>query len=416
MNCPSSVSYKSTAIACYIGNFVQAIVINLAPILFIPLRVLYGLSYTQLGLLVLINFSTQVAVDILLSGLADKHGFRGLCVLGQVLAILGLGLFALTPFIFSNLYFGFVISTIIFSGGGGLMEMLLSPIVDSIPTDVKATAMSVLHSFYAWGQLSVIVITTLFLFLFGISSWPIITALWLIVPIANAILFSVVPLCPPISKAERTKLKDFLKHPYFLIALFAILLGGASEVGMAQWASAFLEKGLDLPKIFGDLVGVAMFALMLGIGRAIFGKYGKQINMNNILILGSALAIVCYFLVAVSLNPIIPVIFSGICGIAVSLLWPGSLVLVSEKFPKAGARIFALMAAGGDIGAAVGPWLISYITDSAFEWQLTQELSSSIGLTGEQIALRFGMLTGIMFPFLCLLCHIYLKKYKSSNM
>ncbi len=412
--CPPSVSYKSTAIACYIGNFVQAIVINLTPILFIPLRIQYGFSYSQLGLLVLINFTTQVSVDILLSGLADKHGFRGLCVLGQVLAILGLGLFALTPFIFSNKYLGFVIATIIFSGGGGLMEMLLSPIVDSIPTDVKAAAMSVLHSFYAWGQLSVIVITTVFLFIFGISSWPIITAIWLIVPIANAILFSIVPLCPPISEKERTKLKEFLKHPYFLIALFAILLGGASEVSMAQWASAFLEKGLELPKIYGDLVGVAMFALMLGVGRALFGKYGKQINLNKVLILGSALAVFCYLLVAMSFTTFVPVLFSGICGIAVSLLWPGSLVLISEKFPKAGARIFALMAAGGDIGAAVGPWLISYITDSAFDWRLTENLARSIGVTEEQIALRIGMLVALIFPLLCLLCHIYLKKHKTQ--
>jgi MFS family permease len=408
-------SYQSTAFACYLGYIVQAIVINLTPILFIPLREQYNLSYTQLGMLVFINFVTQVVVDVVLSGLADKHGYRGLCLLGQSFAILGLAMFALTPHLFSNIYLGLVIATITFSGGGGLMEMLLSPIVDSFPEEVKIKAMSLLHSFYAWGQLAVIVITTILLFLLGSHSWSVIVGLWLIIPIITLLLFIKVPLAEPIAEESRMKPWDFIKHPYFLIAMLAILFGAAAEVSMAQWASAFFEKGLNLPKISGDLVGVASFACMLGVGRAIFGKYGARINLHGVLIYGSLLAAVCYLVIALSPIPWISAIFCGLCGILVCLLWPGTLVISSEKFPMAGAVLFALLAASGDIGAAAGPWVISFVTDSVVGASWAINTAASFGITTEQLGLRIGMLVGIIFPLACLLCHIYLKNQKSKK-
>lgn len=409
------LSYKATAWACYLGNFVQAIVINLTPILFIPLKDQFNLSYLQLGNLVLINFATQVGVDILLSGAADKYGFRIFAVLGQGLAIAGLGLFAVTPYLFSDVYTGFVISTIVFSGGGGLMEMLLSPIVDSIPTDVKSTAMSVLHSFYAWGQLSVIVFTTLFLFIFGTRSWQIISALWLIVPIFNFVLFSQVPLTSPIHEAKRMRVRDYFQTRFFIVALLAILFGGAAEVSMAQWASAFMEKGLVLPKLSGDLLGVAMFALMLGIGRAIFGKYGAKINLNKVMIYGSLLAIGCYIIIALSPIAWISLLACGICGITVSLLWPGTLVITSEKFPLAGASMFAFLAAGGDVGASIGPWFVSYVTDTAPLLPIAADLAMSLGLTLEQLGLRAGILFGTLLPLGSFICHIWLAKHMSHK-
>lgn len=403
-------TYKSTAIACYFGAFVQAIVINLIPILFIPLKDLYGLTYSQLGFLVLINFVTQISVDVIFSGLADKHGFRGLSILGLIFACLGLCMFALTPFLFSNIYLGFVISTMVFSGGGGLLEMILSPIVDTIPTDVKATAMSVLHAAFAWGSVCIIIVTTLFIYIFGSSSWQIILALWIIVPIIDIILFSIVPMCKPIPAHELMNLTDLLKHPVFIVTLIAIMVGGASEVTMSQWASAFLERGLNLPKIFGDLLGVAVFSTTFGIGRSLYGKYGKKIDLHKVLIFGSISAAICYLVVGLCLNPIFPVVFAGLCGISVALLWPGTLVIASEKFPKAGARMFALMAAAGDIGCSLGPWILSLTADNSMNSETTLSISQALGLTVEQVALRTGMLVGVIFPILSLICHVYLRK------
>jgi MFS family permease len=408
-----TISYKDTAIACYLGIIVQAIVINLTPILFIPLRELYGFSYSQLGLLVLINFVTQVLVDIGLSNVIDKHGFRIFTTIGQACVIGGLILFALTPLLFQNgdIYLGLVIATVIFSAGGGLMEMLLSPIVNSIPTDVKATAMSVLHSFYAWGQVAVILFTTLLIFLFGIQSWSIIVMLWLVIPCITLGLFIKVPLAPAIPETQRTKMKDYIKNPYFIVAIIAIAMGGSSEVSMAQWASAFAERGLSLPKVSGDVFGVAFFALMLGVGRFIYGKYGTKINVNKFMIYGSLTAIGCYFLIALSPIPSISLIACGICGFAVCLLWPGTLVITSEKFPLAGTSIFALMAAGGDIGASVGPWAISAVTDSIIQNPAFLSIAAHWGITIEQFGLRLGILFGIIFPIFCLICHIWLNKH-----
>ena len=304
----------------------------------------------------------------------------------------------------------------VFSGGGGLMEMLLSPIVDSIPTEVKSTAMSVLHSFYAWGQLCVIVLTTLLLFILGVHRWPIIVGFWLIFPAVNFFLFLKAPLADPLHESERMKIKDYLKHPYFIVAFCAILLGGATEVSMAQWASAFMERGISLPKISGDLLGVAMFALMLAIGRTLYGKFGAKINVHNVMIYGSLIAILCYLIIALSPIPALSLIACAICGIAVTLLWPGTLVISSEKFPRAGASMFALLAAGGDMGASFGPWLVSFVTDNVSDVPSFVELANSLGLTMEQFGLRAGILVGTLFPILCLACHIWLKKKKINNL
>jgi len=410
----SKISYKTTAIACYLGNFTQSIIINLTPVIFIPLKEIYNLSYTQLGSLVLVNFLTQILVDIILSRVADKYGFRFFTLLGQGFAIVGLALFALSPFLFpSRVYGGLIVSTIIFSGGGGLMEMLLSPIVDSIPTDVKSTAMSVLHSFYAWGQLSVIVLTTLLIFLVGENNWPYIVAGWIIIPIIDFVLFLNVPFAAPVQESDRMRMIDYLKNPFFIIAFFAILLGGATEVSMAQWASAFMERGLSLPKISGDLLGLAAFALFLAIGRTLYGKYGTKIDVHKVMIIGAFISIFCYLVVALSPYAPLSLIACATCGIAVTLLWPGTLVISSEKFPFAGASMFAILAAGGDMGASFGPWIISFVTDNVSRIPSMVNLANKLGLTLEQFGLRAGILIGTIFPILCFMCHIWLKKHKS---
>lgn len=393
-----TVSYKSTTIACYIGIVIQAIVINLTPILFIPLREQFGLSFQQLGLLVFVNFVTQVSFDILFSKLVEIYGFRRFVVGAHVLIVVGLLLFALSPEVLAQPYVGFIVATIIFSGGGGLLELMLSPIVNAIPTDEKATAMSLLHSFYAWGQAAVILLTTLLLFVLGRTQFQWIILLWTIVPAFNFFLFIKVPLGAPIVEGQRTSLRKLLRTSFYIVALLAIGFGAAAEICMAQWTSAFFEKALHLPKIVGDAAGVSMFALALGLGRLLYGILGKRMDINQVMIFGSFLSVLCYLAVGLSNSPFVSLTACMLCGLAVSLLWPGTLVLTAEHFPLAGASMFAILAAGGDFGAAVGPWLISLVADYAPQLPALASYGATTGLSVDQLGLRLGLLTAALFP------------------
>ena len=399
----SKVSYKSTILACYIGYFVQATVINLAPILFIPLKEQFGLTYSQLGSLVLINFLTQVLFDVAFSKSVDKYGFRLFAVPAHILCSLGFVLFAFTPFVFTkNIYLGLILSTVIFSGGGGLLELLISPIIDAIPGDDKTGAMSLLHSFYAWGQVTVIILTSFFLFIFGIDKWPIIVLFWAIPPLINTFIFSKVPLAQKVHESNVMKIRELIVNPIFIIAFFAIMFGAASEVTMNQWASTFMEKSLSMPKVYSDIIGMGSFAVMLGIGRLIYGKYGSKINVSKVMIYGSLLACMCYIVVALSPINSISLIACAFCGIFVSLLWPGTLVVASEKLPLAGASMFALLAAAGDVGASIGPWLVGFVTDL---------VSSNTGNSG----LRFGLLIASILPIITMILHKYLYNLKLNS-
>ena len=407
-------SYKPTILACYIGNFTQAIVVNFTPVIFIPLREQFGFSYSQFGLLVLVNFITQVAVDILFSKAVDRHGFRPFIVTAHILCVIGFLLFAATPWLFRGSEFlWFLIATVIFSASGGLLELLLSPIIDAIPGDEKAKAMALLHSFYAWGQVAVVVVTTLCIFGFGSRSWPVLVALWAIVPLVNTFLFAKAPLARKAIGAQLMKIRQLILNPIFILAFFAILFGGAAEVTMGQWSSSFLQKGLALPKIVGDMLGLCGFAVMLGVGRLLYGLYGERININKVMILGSLLAILCYVGVALSPFKWLSVVACGITGLCVSLLWPGTLVEASAKLPLAGASMFALLAAGGDIGASLGPWLTGVITDASAN--LPQGLLGSIAATPEQLGLRVGILSAALLPLGSLVFQLLLRGKKLNK-
>lgn len=412
MNNEKVISYKSTIKACYIGYFIQSIVVNLAPLLFIPLREQFGFSYTQLGLLVVTNFVTQVIFDIVFSKPVDKYGFRPFVVVAHVMCVVGFVLFAFTPTIFvGHELLGFLIATIVFSGAGGLLELILSPIIDAIPSDDKASAMSLLHSFYAWGQVAVILITTFFLFIFGKDSWSIIVLIWAIVPFINTFIFANVPLMQKVEACEVMKIRELIKSPIFIIAFFAIMMGAASEVTMNQWTSTFMEKGLMLPKIIGDTAGMCMFAIMLGVGRVIFGIYGSKLDVNKIMIRGSLFAAICYVIVAISPINIISIIACAACGIFVSLLWPGTLVVASDKLPLAGASMFALLAAAGDVGAAAGPWLMGKVTDVV---TVSMPSLTNSAMSPEQLGLRMAMLIAAIFPIVTMILHKVLKSVKDK--
>jgi fucose permease len=378
--------YKSTIRACYIGNFVGALVTNLSPLLFVILMDTFNLSFEQVGRLVLINFFTQIIVDLAFSKPVDKYGVRPFITAGHFVVFLGFILFAFSQRIFSNHpYAGFMLATIVFSSGGGLLELLLSAIVQSVPTDAKAAAMSLLHSFYAWGFIVVVVLTSLMLTLFGSDNWPMLFIIWSIVPLLNFFNFLRVPLAPQVPHEHRTNTKVLTSTPFFIFVVLGIALGGAAEVSMSQWTSAYAETTLGLSKRVGDLLGLCLFAGFLGIGRMLYGMYGKKIDVWHVMVWGSLFASICYLVAALSPIPIISLIACSAAGLGVSLLWPGSITSAAHRFPLAGASMFAILAAGGDTGAAVGPWLLGLVADL-----------TPIGSTLSP--LRTGMLVGTLFP------------------
>lgn len=403
-------SYKLTTVSCFVGIFVQAVVANITAVLFIPFMKLYGFSYVHLGMLVALNFSVQVASDIIFSGLIDKLGFKKLVLPAAVFAFAGLLLFALTPFIFENILLGIIISTVIFSAASGLLEVLLSPIINAIPNKNKGPAMALMHSFYAWGQILTIVVTTLFIHFFGINNWQIIIIIWSIVPFINLFMFLLSPFPDVIAEEHRLNMRDLIFKPYYLIALAAIFFGAAAEIVMNQWSSTFTEKALLLPKLTGDILGMTGFAFMLGLGRLLYGIYGKRYNMNKVLVSSSAMAVICYIIVAISPVNTVSLFACALCGFAASLLWPGTLVITADKYPLAGSWIFAILAAAGDIGAAVGPFITGVVAEQAMKMHTATDLAAKFGISAEQLGIRAGILTAAVFPAIAFACHIALKK------
>ncbi|MBR5156718.1 MAG: MFS transporter [Clostridia bacterium] len=407
----SNISYRSTIIACNIGLFTQAVAINLIPTLFIPLKEQFGLSYGQLGMLVLINFITQLFCDIIFSNSADKHGFRPIAVISPLLIFTGLVLFAFSPNIFpTNPLPAFIISTIIFSAGSGLAEVVLSPIVNAIPTDEKIRAMSFLHASYCWGFVVVVSITTITIQIFSRTSWQYIMLAWSLLPLINAILFCRVPITEGVPEEKRQGMKDLIKNKYFIIFLIIIFAGGSAELSISQWASSFIEKGINLPKISGDILGVCGFAVMMGIGRTISGKLGSRLDTSKIMMHGNIVLVACIIIAAISPFSWLNILAIIVGGLAVSLQWPGTLMLAADFFPLAGAWMFAVLAAAGDIGASFAPWLLGNIADSIATKSTVIAFAQNLGITAEQFGLRTAMLFGSVFPligFMALLWYRY---------
>jgi len=408
--------YRLTTISCFVGIFTQAIITNLTAILFIPLMKLYGFHFVDLGILVGINFATQVSADILFSGAIDKIGFRKIVLPTCVISFVGLILFGLTPMLLPHHVFaGLVVSTILFSFSSGLLEVVLSPIIDAIPNEDKGMAMSLMHSFYAWGQVATIIITTLFIFVAGNENWQWIVFVWAIVPFTAFILFLKSEMPPNTDEKVRSKVKDMLFHPFFLFALAAILFGGATEVCMNQWASTFMNASLHIPKVMGDLLGMCGFSVMLGLGRTLYGVLGAKISLNKVLIFGSGISVLCYITVALSPFVAVNIIACVLTGLFCSLLWPGVIVLSSERFPLAGAWMFAILAAAGDIGAATGPYLTGIIAEYTGNSSVTIWLMHVFQFSKSGAALRMGILFSCLFPLATFLCQIVIVKLKKKS-
>ena len=407
-------TFKRAKLACYATNVTMAIVVNLSPLLFITFRNLYEISYSLLGLLVLTNFITQLSVDLIFSFFSHKFNIPLTVKLTPVICLIGLFFFTMAPIFFpSNVYLGLLLGTVIFSASSGLVEVLISPVIDAIPSENPEREMSKLHSVYAWGTVFVVIFSTLFIKLFGGENWQYLVLVFAFAPLVASVLFAGAKI-PEMSTPENTAgTLKFLKRGELWICVLAIFLGGAAECTMAQWASGYIEIALGIPKIYGDIFGVAIFGLTLALGRSLYAKYGK--NVTKILFFGSIGAFVCYTVAAVSNIAVLGLIACALTGFFVSMLWPGTLVVASEKFPTGGVFIFSLMAAGGDLGASVGPQLVGFIADSAILNPRLIELAFKFGLTPESFGMRLGILVGALFPLTAMFIYFYILKTKKSH-
>lgn len=408
-------TYKHTLRACYLGYITQAIVNNLAPLLFIIFQDQFHISFEMIGRLILINFGTQIVADILAVKYADRIGYRCSTVLAHIFCAIGLISMGILPLIMANPYTGLVIAVMIYAVGGGFIEVLISPIVEFLPGDEKASAMSLLHSFYCWGQVGVVILTTLLLKVFGTHYWFILPILWSVIPLYNLTRFLKVPIIQPEEEAQTMSVKQLLSTRGFVIALILMLCAGASEITMSQWSSLFAEKGLQVPKVMGDLLGPCLFAVFMGIGRTIYGIWGHKINLNRALLSSGLLCVLCYGVTIFAQNPFLSLLGCAVCGLSVSLMWPGTFSLTSAAYPLGGTAMFGILAIFGDIGAAVGPWIAGVVSDFVQKADMNYAMQVGQTLSAEQVGLKAGLLVAIIFPIMLVVGIILLKKVKVSK-
>lgn len=355
-------NYKKTLIACYLGFITQAIVANFTPLLFLKFHNDFGISLGKVALIPTTFFFVQILVDIICAKYVDRIGYRKSVVASEILAGAGLIGLAFLPNLFSNPFIGIIISVVIYATGSGLIEVLCSPIVEACPFDNKDSVMSLLHSFYCWGSVGVILLTTLFFSVFGIDNWRIISCIWALVPLVNVYNFATCPIEHLVEDGEGMSIGQLFKIPLFWVAIVLMICAGSSEITMAQWASAYVESGLGLSKSIGDLLGPCLFAVAMGISRVIYGKSEGKFELTKYMLESGALCVVCYLLATLFENPVIGLIGCIVCGFSVGIMWPGTISITSSRFPSGGTAMFALLAMAGDMGGTLGPSLVGNIS------------------------------------------------------
>ena len=357
--------YTKTKIAAYTGCFVQAIVNNFLPILFIALQDVYGIGYEKLGRLIMFNFVTQMITDIVTPKIVEKIGYKKSAVMSQGVAALGLASLAVFPNVMPDAYVGIVISVIIYAFASGLTEVIISPMIEMLPTDNKTGNMSLLHSFYCWGQAVTALGSTLLLHMLGYQGWMFIPLIWAIVPAINAVFFSGVPVVEPEPERKSDSFKQLFKNRSFRLFMIIMLCSGASEIAMAEWASMFAQKALGVSKVVGDLAGPCAFALFMGVGRVCYAAFSEKLSYKKTIITMSLLCAGCYYVAAFVKIPVFALAACAVCGFSVSLFWPGTLSAGAKAFPKGDAVMFSVFAMCGDIGCCIGPWILGIIADNA---------------------------------------------------
>ncbi len=378
--------YNKTITACFVGYIVQAIVNNFVPLLFITFQQGYSIPLSQITLLVTFNFGIQLLVDLLSAGLVDKIGYRVSMVTAHILSAAGLILLTFLPEILPSPFAGILISVMVYAIGGGLLEVLVSPVMEACPSDNKEKAMSMLHSFYCWGHVGVVLLSTVFFRLFGIDNWKLLAIIWAVIPACNAIAFTKVPMASLIGEEEcGLSIKELFGKKLFWILMIMMICAGASEQAVSQWASTFAEQGLGIPKAVGDLAGPMAFAALMGTARLFYGKFGDRIQLDKFMYGSAFLCILSYIGISLLPVPQLSLIACGVCGFSVGIMWPGTFSKASKALPNGGTAMFALLALGGDLGCSGGPTLVGFISNS---------------LKGN---LKAGILAAVIFPILLLL-------------
>ena len=372
--------YNKTLLACYLGFITQAITANFTPLLFLMFNKSYEVSLGKIALIPAVFFLTQLVVDIICAQVVDKIGYRKCIITSCLCSAVGLLLLAFLPDLFSDPFVGIIISVVVYAIGSGLVEVLGSPIVEACPFEHKEAVMSLLHSFYCWGSVGVIVISTLFFKFAGIDNWKILACIWAVIPLYNIYNFATCPIEQPNGGEKGMGLVALFKLPLFWVAVILMICAGASELSMAQWASAFAESALGLSKNIGDLAGPCLFAVAMGTVRAIFGKFGHKLNLMHFMIFSGALCLVSYLLASLSSVPILGLLGCIFCGFSVAIMWPGTISICSPRIPKGGTALFAMLAMSGDLGGAAGPAIVGNIS---------QVFSNN---------LKAGLLAGTIFP------------------
>lgn len=389
--------YKKTIRACFVSYIVQAIVNNFIPLLFIMFGTRYGISISKITLLITFNFLFQLMVDVLSIGFVDKIGYRATIIMAHIFAALGFVMLAFLPDIMPDPFVGLLFAVFVYALGGGLLEVVVSPIVEACPSDHKASTMSLLHSFYCWGQLGVVLLSTVFFYFFGIENWKILALIWALVPFFNMFSFFKAPMASLLKEEKGMSIKELFTSKVFIFMLVMMLCSGASELAMSQWASAFAEKGLNISKTLGDLTGPMFFALLMGISRVIYSKLGNKINLERFMLFCSLLCIASYLLAGLSHIPALSLMGCGICGFSVGIMWPGTFSLSAEILPRGGTMMFAFLAFAGDIGCSGGPTLVGFMVDA-----LGKDMKK-------------GILFAAVFPLVLVVFLLFYMSHKKKN-
>ena len=378
-------SYDCTMRACFTGYIVQAIVNNFVPLLFLTFQRTYHIPLQQITLLVTFNFGIQLLTDLLSVAFVDRMGYRASLVLAHILSALGLICLTVLPEWMGHPFAGILISVIIYAVGGGLLEVLVSPVVEACPSTHKEKAMSMLHSFYCWGHVGVVLFSSIFFKLAGIENWKLLAVLWAVIPILNALVFTRVPIAPVLPEGEEgMTIGTLFQNRTFWLLFVMMICAGASEQSVSQWASLFAEKGLGISKTAGDLAGPMAFAVLMGASRAFYGNYGEKINLDRFMAVSSVLCILSYLCLVFMPVPVLSLAGCALCGLSVGIMWPGTFSRASKALPAGGTALFALLALGGDIGCSGGPSLVGMVSGMC------------------KGNLKIGILAALIFPVLLL--------------
>ena len=383
--------YRKTLLACYLGFVTQAIAANFAPLLFLKFHSDYGIPLGQIALISTVFFLTQLIMDVLCAKFVDRIGYRVCVVASSLCFSAGLAGLAFLPELFPSPFAGILTSVVIYAVGSGLLEVLGSPIVEACPFEHKESVMSLLHSFYCWGSVGVVVVSTAFFAVFGIERWKWLACLWALLPLYNTYNFATCPIEPLVEEGKGMGIRGLLKVPVFWLAIVLMVCAGASELTMAQWASAYAESAIGLSKTMGDLTGPCLFAAAMGISRVLYGKYGEGIALTGFMLGSGLLCLVCYLTASLSGNPVMGLVGCIVCGFSVGILWPGTISISSGRMPYGGTAMFALLAMAGDLGGAFGPSLAGAVS---------QRFGDN---------LQKGMLAGSVFPLVLVVCVLLLR-------